>query len=89
MRCNFSGTPRVALTKTRLDLSADVIGNVDDRIFENNSGTSKRFPGGPLCEYRGKIVPYLCWWSEKGGITTHILVVILSVLDSLHIFDVD
>ena len=86
----FSGTKRAALTETGLDLSADVIGNMDDRnFFENNNGTGKRFPGGPSCEYKGKTVPCLSRWSEKGGITTHILVDILSALDSLLIFDIN
>ena len=56
----FSGTKRVPLTETELDLSTDVIGNVyDPNYYKNNSGTGKRFPGGPTCEYKGKTVPYL------------------------------
>ena len=42
----FLGTTRAPLTEMGLDLSADVMGNVDDRnFFENNSGTGRRFPG--------------------------------------------
>ena len=86
----FSGTKRAPLTEMGLDLTADVIGNVGDcNFFENNSGTGMRFPGGPSCEFKGMTVPCLCRWSEKGGITTHILVDILSALDSLQIFDID
>ena len=62
MCCDFSGTKRIALLETGLDLSADVIGNLDNiDYFENNSGTGKRFPGGTPCECKGKTVLCLCW----------------------------
>ena len=86
----FSGKVRQPLTETGLDLSVDVVGDIGDiNYFRNNNGLGKRFPGGPSCEYKGVKIPCLCRWSEKGGITTHILVDILAALDTLHIFDAD
>ena len=35
----------------------------------NHFGEGKAFPGGPVCEFKGKKIPTLVQWSEHGGIT--------------------
>jgi len=86
----FPGKVRRPLMETGLDLSVDVVVNMGNRdYFCNNDGFGKHFPGGPSFKYKGKPIPCVCQWSEKGGIITQILVAILSTLDTLYIFDVD
>ena len=86
----FAGVERIPLVETGLDLSAPVVGNVEDcDFFKDNSGLGKRFPGGPTCHYKGHNVPCLHRWSKKGVITTDILVDILKALNERHIFDED
>lgn len=50
-------------------------------------GANKQFPGGPSCIFQGKEVPCLKRWSEKGSITSAILVDILATLDHIDVFD--
>ena len=86
----FSGKICHPLTETGLNISVDVVGNMDDRdYFRSNNGFGRHFPGDLNCKYKGKTIPCLCQWSERDGITTKILVDILSELDTLHIFDTD
>ena len=39
------------------------------------------FPGGPVCEFKGKQIPTMIRYSEKGSITGEILTDILRTLD--------
>jgi hypothetical protein len=68
------------------DPSAEWIGHSDD--IEANAGRGKRFPMGPTCVYyNGVTVPTFCCCSENGSITADLLVDMLSVIDSLGVFD--
>ena len=84
----IAGIKRSVLVETGLDVTADLVGTYGDVNFmKDNSGPGKRFPGGPTCEYKGKQVPCLFRFSEKGGITSEILIDILKALDTLGVFD--
>ena len=84
----FAGKRPNELCETGLDLYAPTVGEPSDPdFFENNSGPGKRFPGGPTCEYLGKKVPCFCAWTEKGGVTSEVLVKMLQTLDKYEIFD--
>ena len=56
-----------------------------DSIAEN-SDPGKRFPGGPLCNFCGKVVPALITSSKKGLITSNILQHAFGRLDQLGIY---
>ena len=84
----FAGKRENTLTETGMDIFVDAEGDPSDHdYFEKNSGFGKQFPGGPTCEFQGKEVPCLCRWSEKGSVTSAILVDILATLDHYEIFD--
>ena len=51
-----------------------------------NSGSGKRFPGGPKCYFQGKEVPAFICCSPKGGITSELLKEILERMDSFDLF---
>ena len=84
----FSGKRENILWETEIDFFAKTESDVSDaKYFEKNSGANKRFPGGPTCIFQGKEVPCLTRWSEKGSITSAILVDILATLDHIGVFD--
>lgn len=53
----------------------------------NHFGEGKAFPGGPVCEFKGKKIPTLVQWSEHGGITGEILTNVLKKLDCCGVID--
>ena len=53
---------------------------------EEQTGAGEIFPGSPTCEFRGQIVPAVVGMSEKGCITSDILVTALKKLDELDIY---
>lgn len=84
----FSRKKENRLWETGIDVFAKTEGDVSDaNYFKNNSGANKRFPGGPSCIFQGKTVSCLTRWSEKGSITSAILVDILATLDHIGVFD--
>ena len=84
----FSGKRGNGLLETGIDVFAKTYGDVSDtNYFERNSSANKRLPGGPTCKFQGKEVPCLTRWSDKGSITSVILVNILGTLDHIGVFD--
>ena len=74
------------LVETGIDVTINPDGKPDDMdFFFNNSGEGKYFPGGPVCEYRGKKVPAMIRWNESATITSDILVDMLKTLDFLDV----
>ena len=51
-----------------------------------NSGSEKRFLGGPKCCLKGKEVPAFIYCSPKGGITSELLKQMLERMDSFDLF---
>jgi len=46
----LAGVKHIPIVETGLDLSTPVVGDVSDPdFFQSNSGSGKRFPGGPIC----------------------------------------
>ena len=71
-------------------VSIDLNDNMDDTgYFITNYGPGKLFPGGPICNYKGKDVPAFITFSEGGGIDGSILTEIFRRLDNLKIYDDD
>ena len=61
--------------ETRIDVTIKPDGNPDDmNFFFKNNGPGKYFPGGPVCEYRGKNIPTMIRWNESATVTSEILV---------------
>ena len=56
---------------------------------QSNHGKGNRFPGGPVCHFRGKTIPCLVASSRSGGITSEILTNILRHLDKHGVYDRD
>ena len=71
-----------------LDVFADWVGEEDD-LKLNTGGEGKRYPQGPVCEFKGKILPTMCCCSESGwSITADLLVAImLKIIDKSEVFD--
>ena len=55
-------------------------------IDDCNFGQNKYFPGGPICNFRGKQIPCATYVTEGGGISGEILVDVLRILDALEVF---
>jgi hypothetical protein len=68
-----------------LDVFADWVGEEDD-LKLNTGGEGKRYPQGPVCEFKGKILPTMCCCSESGCITADLLVAMLKVFDKSEVF---
>ena len=51
-----------------------------------NSGPGKTFPDGPLCYFRGKVVPVLITSIKKGSITSDILRAAFERLDQVGVY---
>ena len=58
-----------------------------DVSIANSFGDGKTFPGGPVCEYRGYIIPTLVQWSKHGGIKGEILTNVLIKMDACGAID--
>ena len=54
-----------------------------------NVGSGKYHSSGPSCTCRGKKVPCLVEFSERGGISGHIITKVLRQLDDLKLYDND
>ena len=54
--------------------------------MEDNFGLGQRYPGGPTCIFRRKLVPCFVCVSEKGGITSELLKQMLQRMDQLNLF---
>jgi hypothetical protein len=52
-----------------------------------NTGKGKRHPQGPVCTFKGKMVPCFCGCSETGTITSNLLAAMLQFMDDLNLFD--
>lgn len=72
-----------------IDIQVPPVMDEEGRILleEVNFGPGKFYPGGPVCIFREKVVPYLPLVSPSGGITSDLLVEILVYMDSLDLFD--
>ena len=78
----FAGAYQNPHAESGIDVTKKYEGDAtDSRFFENNFGTGKTFPRGPACRFGDK--KWICFvcWSEKGGITSSILI------DTLRQFD--
>jgi hypothetical protein len=70
-----------------IDVQAGMNHNHDDvEYIKDNSGTGKHFPGGPVCDFKGKKVPCFIASSPHGGITSAILTDMLRTMDKLELF---
>ena len=65
------------------------MGNIVFDEATTNHGPGKYLPRGPICIYNGKTIPCEMYVSERGGITSDILVAVLTVLDELDVFPRD
>ena len=94
----------VIMTGKRRDVSVetgidwDLLDSVDDTeidntedyaFFEKHFGSSKLFPSGPSCHFKGKDVPAFITFSESGGMDGWILREIFRRLDALKLYDED
>ena len=61
----------------------------DKDHFQNSNGPGKKYPGDPSCVFKGKTVAAFAPWTEKGSITSEILVEILQTLEQLGTYDND
>ena len=57
--------------------------NGEEIDAEMNVWKGNYYPGGPTCQYNGKIFDCLTFVSESGGITVDILVTILTYFDAM------
>ena len=78
-----------SLTMTDLDkVGTDVLAPLDpsgSERMEDNSGPGRKYPGPPKCKINGISVPAYVTCTEKGSITSPILVEILQHIDKLKI----
>lgn len=51
-----------------------------------NCGDGKYYPGGPKCNFNGKLIKCLTYTSKSGGITAKILVEVLKYFDEIDLF---
>ncbi len=70
---------------TGFDPLAEWIG--DEQDVEANSGDSKAYPYGPVCNFRGKEVPCFCCNSESGSINGALLTAMLRYIDDKQVCD--
>ena len=71
---------------------ADIDNLDDDELIDflaTHHGQNKLFPGGPVCNFKGKEVPSYVTFSEGGGINSDILTEIFRRLDEIGIYDDD
>mmetsp|Transcript_37079 Transcript_37079/g.52380 ORF Transcript_37079/g.52380 Transcript_37079/m.52380 type:complete len:171 (+) Transcript_37079:567-1079(+) len=70
-----------------MDHFAEVIEHNNDEEFDrlNSGGVGKRFPGGPVCNFKGKTIPCMYACSPSGGVTGDILLSLLKRLDELEV----
>ena len=62
--------------------------NDNDEFFRLNSGgVGKRYPGGPVCQFKGKTIPCMYACSSSGGVTGEILLSLLKRLDEVGVTD--
>ena len=75
-------------TTQKLQLGTDIQAPLVDgeESVRGNYGAGKRYPGGPSCSFRGKIVPPFICCSPKGGITSELLKQMLQRMDELELF---
>ena len=57
-----------------------------DDSLRGNYGPGKRYPGAPICNFRGTIVPPFVCCSPKGGITSELLKGMVERMDQLNLF---
>ena len=83
----FEGkTPNGAI-EAGIDITVKPDGKPSDANFvEVNSGPGKYFPGAPMCEYKGKMVPAVIRWHESASITSNILVEVFQTIDHHNLF---
>lgn len=72
---------------TGIDISAQVEKESWDFQDEDNHGAGKRYPGGPICHFRGNEILAFITFSDSGGITTKILKGILEHLDRCGVYN--
>lgn len=83
----FSGANQSAHAECSVDFAKDFVRNDEDNdLFEKNFGPGKALPGGPARAFRGRKVPCVVRWSEKGGISTSILTDALREMDARSLF---
>ena len=84
----FSGVMQNTQVESGLDFTKTHVGDIEDpRFFENNFGPGKVFPGGPVCTFRGKVVPCFVSWSPKGSMTITMLTYVFREMDDRKMFD--
>ena len=64
---NFAGKHRDKAIELGIESFAEEIGLDKDRdSILKNKGPERHFPGSTTCNYRGKDIPCMYKWSEKG-----------------------
>ena len=58
----------------------------DPDYVEINSGAGKYFPGAPVYNFKGKMVPAVVRWHESASITSDILVEVFQTIDHHNLF---
>ena len=58
----------------------------DPDYVEINSGPGKYFPGAPVCNYKGKVVPAVIRWYESASIASNILVEVFQTMAHYNLF---
>ena len=83
----FEGKKPNGAIEAGIDITVTPDGTASDPNFvEINSGPGKYFPGGPVCEFRGKKVPAVIRWHESASITSEILVEVFQTMDHHDLF---
>ena len=71
----FEGKRPNGSIEAGIDITIKPNGSPSDPDYvEINSGAGKYFPGAPVCNFKGKMVPAVVRWHESASITSDILV---------------
>ena len=74
--------------RSGIGLETEEIGNLDyPHFISNNKGQREKFPGGPWCRYKGKILPCFVTFQYSGSIKGIILKQVIHHLDNLELFN--
>ena len=67
-------------------MASNDVDDVASWLDKTNHGPGKRFPGGPTCEFRGKVIPAFVTFSDSGGVTSQILKDVLKHIDKCGVY---
>ena len=68
------------------ELNSNIEEGDEIRFLNNNTGSGKMFPGGPICNFKGKDIPSFVTFTENGGMDGHVLTQVFQHLDAYEIF---